>query len=238
MRTLTIAVLFGLLAPFVLMAQEEDKTYWMVELQYLMAKDGQEAKLVEAIKTHNQKYHTESPYKADLDMIMTGKHSGWFVWSMGGFMFKHLDDRPGKGAHDDDWDKNVGKYVQKYGPTEYWRNVKEMSFRPEGWDGTMAEIWWIDLQQGDWYRFKAMMEKVAEIHKEKNLPISVYYNVFGDGNRDVAIVFPFSKWADLDRDFNMMEAFDEKYGEGSWMNMMEEWKDMVVDRTEEVWKEQ
>lgn len=224
--------------PLFLMAQDdgEKPDYAMVELNYIKVKPGMEMKFVQAVKNHNSKYHPDGPYDASLFYIRTGNRAGWYVWAMGTMTYTDLDGAPGAGAHRDDWAKNIAPLVEEYGPIEMWRYNDKLS-SSDGDSEAMEVLWFLDITWGEFYRFKAFMEKVQPIFDEKNEDMHVWMNQYNqmDG-RDVAISWPFDKWADMDEDdWNMEEAYDEKYGEGSWDNAMEEWKDFVEGNVQEVW---
>ena len=101
--------------PFLLAAQDDAKKYRAVELSYMKAKIGMEAKFEAAVKAHNAKYHKEGAYESELYAIATGNETGWYVWIMGPCTFSDLDNRPNDDAHTNDWDKNVSPKVAKYG---------------------------------------------------------------------------------------------------------------------------
>ncbi len=230
-----MVALFSL--PLILTAQEEAK-YRMVELSYMKAKIGMEDKFEEAVKKHNEKYHKEGMYGSALYSIVTGEDAGWFVWTMGPMTFTDLDSRPGKGDHADDWQKNVAPYVAEYGRVEYWRWNEKLSNWKES-DEKMINLWWMELESGEYYRFKAFMEEVVPIFKEQDDEMNVYNNQFRmSGGRGVAIVWPMENWASMDEEgWNMKEEYEKKYGEGTWENALEEWDDFVASMSSEVWRE-
>ena len=63
------------------------------------------------------------------------------------------------------------------------------------------------------------------------------YNRLPENNgRDVAIVWPFEKFADLDvDDWSMSEEFDEEYGDGAWDNAIKEWRASVEGQKRQIW---
>ena len=195
-----------------------------------------EMKFVEAVKKHNAKYHTEGPYNANLFYIRSGSDAGWYVWAMGTMTFTDMDGAPGAGEHRDNWSKTVAPYVQEYGPIEFWRYNKDLSNSDGDGEG-MEILWFLELERGDYYRFKAFMEKVHKVQEAAGEEMHIWNNSFNQGDgRDVAISFPFAKWADLDdNEWRIDKAYDEEYGEGAWENALEEWEDFVVGMSEEVW---
>jgi len=237
---MTSMLVGALLLTSIGIAQEkEKKTYGMVNLEYMMPKIGMEKAFVKAITEHNNLYHKEGPYKANLDNIITGEESGWYVWYMGPNMYSDLDNSPGEGAHTDHWTKNVAPTVAKYGRSEYWRYNDKLSYSSNNEPNKYETIWFLDINRGDYYRFKAFMTKVKEaMEKKGDGNVAVYNNEFSESNgRDVAIVWPFKNWAELDEDDEgIKKTYEEINGEGSWENAMDEWQEFVASRTSQVWE--
>lgn len=237
MRKLAFIMIGLFCAPIFLMSQEDaPQKSRLVELDYIKPKIGMEQKLEDAIKAHNSKYHPDGPYSADLDYIGTGNEAGWYVWSMGLFSYTEYDNAPGKGEHSADWAKRVAPYVEEYGRTELWKHSSKLSNPKEG-TNPMLSLWILDIERGEWYRFKAFMEKVVAVHKKMDEEINVWTNEYSQNDgRDVAITWPMDSWGMIDQDdWKMKEEFDKEYGEGAWDNALEEWKDVVVGMKSEVW---
>jgi len=231
-----LAVVF--LLPFFMSAQDDaDKKYTMVELSYMKAKIGSEKKFEDAVKAHNEKYHKEGAYGSQLYAITTGSETGWYVWTMGSVTFAELDSRPKDEDHNKDWDKNVAPYVADYGRVEYWKRDDKLSNPKESEEG-LIQIWWIDTEDGEYYRFKSIMQDVADIYKTMDEEMNTYNNAFSqDDGRDVAVVWPLKNWADLDnRDWNMKEKYEEENGEGSWENLIDDWEDATKSIVQEIWR--
>jgi len=238
MRIISKILTLALCLPFLLSAQEDSKKYRAVELSYMKAKIGMEAKFEAAVKAHNAKYHKEGAYESELYAIATGSETGWYVWTMGGFTFTELDGRPGEGAHQDDWDKTIAPLIAEYGRVEYWRMNSELSARNDDDDETMIQIWWLDVTRGDYYRFENIVKNVAAIHKKMNSQMSVYGNEFNQNDgRDVAIVWPLKNWAEMDDDsWKMKDEYEKENGAGSWQRLLEEWQDVIAGNVQEVWR--
>ena len=241
-KTIFIAVLvFAIMfTTSVVTAQEEKETYGMAEITYMLPKIGMEKAFETAVKQHNEKYHKEGPFKASLDYILTGKASGWYVWIMGPCTFTDLDNRPEDDTHRAHWDKNVSPTVAKYGRTEYWKYSSKLSYRGDGSDSPKYEnIWFIGLERGQKYKFKEFIEKVKKAHEKKgDGNFSVYNNQFTDGlGRDVAIVWEFNNWTEMDDDDGgIKKSFEEIYGEGSWVNALKDWESSTKSINSQVWR--
>jgi len=217
---------------------QEKKSYQMVELTYMMPKIGMEKAFVKAVKEHNQKFHSQDPYKASLDRIATGHYTGWYVWVMGPTMFNQLDARPSKGAHNDDWDKNVSPTVKKYGMVEYWKQNTKLSFKANDNAPAIENIWFIKVKDGSYYRFKDIIKKFKDAFEKKGDNFFIYDNQFRqDDGRDVAIVWTMNSWADMDDDDGgIKKYYEEVNGEGSWINAIKEWEAVTKSIKSEIWE--
>jgi hypothetical protein len=221
-------------------AQEAAKnTYGMVEISYMLPKIGMEKAFVSGVKAHNDKYHKEGVHKAHLDNVLTGREAGWYVWAMGPCTLTDLDSRPGKGAHADDWTKNIAPTIARYGRVEYWRYNDKLSHQSDATESKYQELWIIDLKRGDYYRFKALMTKIQAAYVKKGSGnIGVYDNRFASNDgREVAIVWDYKNWAAFDEEGGgIKKEFEEINGEGSWGDAMDEWSEITESIKREVWE--
>lgn len=229
-----------MLTTSVVTAQEEKESYGMAEITYMLPKVGMEKAFENAVKAHNAKFHKDGPFKASLDYILTGSESGWYVWIMGPCTFSDLDNRPVSEAHDNDWDKTVSPTIAKYGRNEFWRYNEKLSYRGDASESPKFEnIWFVDVKRGEYYKFKEFIEKVQKAQEKKGSGnFSIYNNQFTEGNgRDVAIVWAFDKWSELDEDDGgIKSSFEEIYGEGSWDNALKDWENSTVTINSQVWR--
>jgi len=218
-----------------IIAQEK---YQMVELIFMLPKIGMEKSFENGIKEHNNEYHKDGPYKAHLDVILTGKKAGWYAWLMGPCTFTDLDARPVSDAHDKHWEQKVAPNIAKYGSTEYWKHNPKISYQSGTETPKLEEIWFIDLKKGDYYRFLALMTKVKGAFEKKGEGIMhVYDNQFNENNgRDVAVVWGMDNWAELDKDSSIKETYEEINGKGTWQNAMDEWNEITESIVRQMWK--
>lgn len=237
-KSLFFAILFiaVILTTSVATAQEKE-SYGMAEITYMLPKVGMEKEFVDGVKAHNEKYHKEGPFKASLDYILTGREAGWYVWIMGPCTFTDLDSRPDDDVHAKDWDDKIAPSVAKYGRTEFWRFNSKLSHAGEG-SPKYETIWFVDIKRGEYYKFKEFMTKVKKAHEKKGDNLSIYDNQFNEDNgRDVAIVWPFDKWSEFDKDEDgIKKYYEEIYGEGSWENALDDWSEFTVSIKSQVWR--
>ena len=193
--------------------------------------------LEKGMAAHNKKYHASGPYEAYVWEIIIGKHEGQYLLAMGPCTFTDLDTKPFGKEHDEDWQKNVMNYVEKESSYKFWKVNDKVSYQPE--NGLSGKVIWTsyDIKPFEGYRFKAMLEKVAEVYRTKkyNHSFMVYETQFdiGDGE-DIVLEWQFDKWAWLDREEKFMKDYEEVHGEGTWRYFMEEYKDVVEDSYDEV----
>jgi hypothetical protein len=219
---------------------QDAKDYQMVEITYMRAKVGHDKDFINAVNSHNEAYHNEGPFSGHLDLIQTGRESGWYVYIMGPCTFSDLDNRPSSEAHQSDWDDNVGPHISRMGRTEYWRYNPDLSNAVIPNEEIKYEtVWFIEMDTdnpdasnnlSEFLKMAtAVNEKAGSDHRE-------YYAQFGgrDG-RDVELVFPHRSLADLDDDRNFGKEFEELHGEGSFEKALELWNSAIKSVDRQLW---
>lgn len=209
-----------------------------VELTYIKVKIGREKEFVEGVKKHNAEYHKEgTPYNAGLYYVRAGKDAGQYVWVMGPYTYADLDKAPGAGDHASHWTKNIAKHIKDYGNVDIWTYNDKLS-SPQESKVAVETIMWIRVKRGQMHRMRDFMEKVNAVQKENVGEMYVYNNaMYSTDSPNMAITFPSENWADFDTPgYNMMEKYDEKYGEGSWRTALDDWADFVEHQSESLWE--
>ena len=213
--------------------------YTMFENTYLSVKTDKFSEFGEAMTKHNEKFHSDGPFHANVWLVSTGQYAGSVVWSMGPCTFTHLDSRPSDKDHNEDWMKNVMTNVSKVNETVYCRQSDKMSYTPDDSLFSKMLITVYDLKDWEEYRFKEVMKKVAKVYEEKNLKqsFSVYFPAFDMAHeRDAAIVMGFKEYAIFDKDWVFKDQFEEVHGEGSWQKAIDEYRAVVENSIEEIWE--
>lgn len=217
-------------------AQKKKEKYTMFTTVNMKPVRGKELALESAVKAHNSKFHTQDPHKASLRTILTGSNSGNYVWIMGPSMFSDMDNRPSDEGHEGDWNTTVDPHVKYYGSTEYWKLNDKLSFTaPNRENDKMSQVWFIEIEKGQWEKFNSIMEKVVAVNKKKgNDSFHLYNNQFGGNDgRDVAIVFSFNSWSELDIDDPFKDHYEAMYGADSWKTFIADWESSIssINRT-------
>jgi hypothetical protein len=209
--------------------------YVMYETTYLKPDAAKWAELKDKLAAHNQKFHAEGPYLAHVQRVVNGPRTGQLVWVMGPCTFTHLDSRPSGDPHDSDW-MSVVALLEGVGENEYWRLDQERSYQPNTENHPLLRLRILDIEQGEMYRFNQLLEKMKKVRETKKYPnrLNVYRPRFWNGSgRDVAMVWSFDKWAELDRDVDFGDDYEEVHGDDSWRLFLEEWREVVKEAYDE-----
>ena len=206
----------------------------LYEVVYLKINKGQEKLFEAAVKKHNTEFHKQGTlYHAGVNYIINGPDGGQYSWNMGPTNYTAMDTRPSEGAHNDDW-KNVSQYVESASSPGYWSEDKKLTTRGSEVSGGMSLVWVYDLKSGKAARWKELVSKIKEVYvaKRPKESLLVYWNEFADtkAGRDVAIIFPFDKWAWLDRDSKFNMDYESVHGVGTWASFLSEFRDCLDGR--------
>jgi hypothetical protein len=215
-----------------------DATPMVFESQRILPKMGMEEKFEAAILAHNKKFHPEGPYVAGLRRIEYGPNAGWYLWVMGPTVCGSLDTRPTKeNGHDQDWSATIDPLVDQYGSTDLYTYNADLSFGLDIFKKSKHyEIWAVDLKDGQYYRFKAICEKLQKVYAQMGTTAFLVLNnaLHTKGGSDVAFIWSFNSYSDWFKDDGTKAAYEKMYGEGSWQTLLDEWKDIVVDYNSEI----
>jgi hypothetical protein len=210
-----------------------DKPAMISEAMYILPKRGMEEKFEAAVKAHNAKFHPDGPYVAGLRKVEYGKKAGWYVWVYGPTTYASLDTRPAKeNGHAADWDATVEPLVETYGETGLWERNEKLSY---GVDilktAKYVEVWMVNLKDDQYYRFKAMAEKLQKTYESIGTTAFVVLNnaIHTSGGADVALLWSFNSYGEWAKDTGTKAAFEKLYGANSWQNMLDEWDDVLID---------
>lgn len=220
---------------------QEEPTRNTAEITYIRAKTGQEADFSAAVKAHNDAFHNEGPYTGNLDLIQTGRESGWFVFVMGPCNFSDLDNRPSSDAHNQDWDNNVMPHVSRFGRTEYWSMNTNLSNPIIATEDIKYETIWFIKMNRDNPNADADMNKFLKmalaVNKKHESDYRVYYARFaGNDGRDLAFVFPHKSLSEIDSDRNFAKEFDAMHGEGSFEKALKLWSGAINSVNQQLWQ--
>lgn len=236
-RRLIHATLFTALAllmiPSLSFAQGEKQN--LFEVVYIKVKPGQEKAFEAAVKAHNESYHSEDPYRAGLAFNINGPYGNMYSWHMGPTNFAAMDDRPGEGLHDTDW-QEVNAFIEEVTPPSYWRFDADLSHRVANQAADKDLIWVYDIKPGQFHRWAELVAKVKEVYEKKrpNESLHVYWNQFSDTKKghDAAILFGLEKWAELDLERDFGKIYEEVHGANTWNNFLNDFRATINGRVD------
>lgn len=233
-RTMKNFLFVLLCLPLFAFSQEEPEAN-LFEVVNIYAKPGENQALEKAIKAHNEKYHPEGDYHAQLYYNINGPDGGSYAWIMGPTSWTAMDDRPAKGDHDADWAKieEMARWVQSPG---YWGYSSSLSYDNGEASPSKRLIWVYDIKRNQGRRWAELIEKVKKVHEEKRPTESfwVYWNKFATGSegKDAAIIFPFENWSWMDRDSKFSKDFEAVHGENTWEYFLDEFRSTIDSRVD------
>ena len=239
MKKIVALAFMSFLTLNIIMAQTGiEKPTLVTETMYIMPKRGMEDKFEAAVKAHDIKYHSEGQYKAGLRKVEYGDKAGWYVWVFGPTTYAALDSRPTKeGGHAADWSATIEPQVETYGETQLWELNNDLSFGTDFLKtAKYYERWAVKIKPGEYYRFKALAEKLKKTYEALNNQAFVVYNnpIHTANGADIGILWSFNSFDKWSKDQGAKTAFEKIYGTGSWQNLLDEWHSVCVEYDSEI----
>ena len=236
-----VALVFGAM---VTVRAQDDSKYQMWE-SIMMSPDYTKLKVLgENMRKHNQKYHKDGPYKATVYNIATGPNVGKMIWEMGPLTYSHLDARPSKGGHDEDWRDNVMPYIRKMHTAEYWKeDAKNSNTSMLDGDNSKHPLLYVRYWEADPnqdHLINGLLKQISETIKatEGDNPWGVYDNQMRQGlkiGRHIATVGFMKNWAEMDDEGTFKATFIKTHGESEWNPFLENMSNAFTNSWDEVW---
>ena len=230
--TLLFVAVFGL----AIMANSQ-ADYTMFKTIYVKPDYENIKELGKAMAEHNKEFHNEAPNQAHVWVVTTGPHTGQWLLVIGPTTFTDLDNMPDSKEHKEHWLFEVLPNVEELSEGGFWRMDDELTYDFEDSFTGKEVLSFYKIKQFEEYRFNAILEKVAKVHKEKEYKkfFQVYTPQFADSDGpNFLIASGFANWAEFDKDRTFKADFEEIHGEGSWTKLMEEYKDVVEGSFDEI----
>jgi hypothetical protein len=210
----------------------------VIESMMLLPKRGMEEKFEAAVIAHNKKFHPDGPQVAGLRRTDYGPKTGWYSWVKGPVPYSSLDFEFSKeSGHAQDWSTTVDPLVEEYGATNFLNFNNDLSF---GWEifkkSKHYELWSVDLQPKQYYRFKALIGKLKKAYESlgNTAFIVLENNLHFENGPDVVLIWSFNTYADWQKDEGIKATYEKQNGEGSWQPAMDEWMDIVKSYNSEI----
>jgi len=200
----------------------------MYETIYLTPKLDKISELNTNLSAHNKKFHGEGEYYAYVLSVLTGNHTGDYVWVMGPGNFARLDSRPAENdGHDNDWNNNIMPLLSKMSQAEYWVRDSEQFYSSENTSGNKGRVRFYKVKTGKNQKFAEMFAKIVDVYKSKGFDrsVSLYWNSFPTAyGRNAATVSGIPSWAIYDEPGTFVADFESVHGEGTWEPWITEWR--------------
>ncbi len=233
-----------LLGPIATLKAQEESSYSMWESMYMTPDNTKLKALGEAMSKHNKKYHKEGPYLATVYNVVSGPNIGKLVWQMGPLNYSHLDSRPSKDGHDDDWRDNVMPNVKKLSSGEYWKQNDEISntsMMAEGDPYPILHVRFHEINPGQTSQVKHLMSVIGSTVKGMDgvNPWGLYVNEFRQGykiGRHIASVGFYKNWAEYDKEDTFQDTYEKLHGEDSWQSFIDGLDNTFSDSWDEIWE--
>lgn len=232
-KTLTLIMMALFLTGIAFAQTTTEKPKKVAETQYMMPKRGMEAKFEAAVKAHNSKFHPDGPFVAGLRKVDYGDKAGWYIFVYGPTNYASIDSRPAKeNGHDADWTATIDPLVETYGESSLWNYNEDLSYGIEKLKtAKYYEARSLKLKPGEYYRFKALAEKLKKAYETDGKYCFVVYNnpLHTANSADVAILYNFDSYEEWSNGRGIKAAYDKLYGENSYENMRDEWRAVVTE---------
>jgi hypothetical protein len=231
-------ILFLLIAiPGLILAQNSD-AHLVIENVMLTVDPEHVSEFEAGMAAHNKKYHADEVYGARVYWISNGVNSGKYMWNMGPIPWAAFDSRPAQDGHDEDWNKNVIKYVEAEGEVNYWRFHPDRSNFSKDFDLKNLLVFIVDVKRFRDMEFISAVEKVQKVYKEKRADqmYGVYTNEMANmqGN-DFAWVDFFDKSSWMGESDTFWQDFEAVHGEGSMAKFMKSIEASTDGERHELW---
>jgi hypothetical protein len=98
------------------------------------------------------------------------------------------------------------------------------------------EVWAVKLKRGEYYRFKALAEKLRKAYETDGKSAFIVYNnpLHTTNSADVALIWNFNSFDEWSKDSGVKATFEKLHGANSWQNMLDEWLAVTIDYNSEI----
>ena len=215
---------------FQLSAQDGDNSYVMYQIISLKPLQGHGQEFRAGLKGHNTKYHQEGSQQVNVWAINSGPRTGTLSWVKGPLTWTDLDTPIAGDDHMDDWRKNVGAHSEM-GEMEYWRLQDDMSYMPEDMQPKLFQVRFFDIKDEKGNNAKKLFGTLIKAYKDTNsdMGVQVFINQLPtEPGSGWAILWFHDSYASLDRDRGFVAKYEEIFGDDSWDEFFEGWREATT----------
>ena len=182
---------------------------------YLTPEKTNELNLIDGVKSHNNKYHSEDRTLASLYSVLIGRRSGQYVWLNGPMKLSDYDNMPNK-DHMSDWQKNIRNNVTSESVVLGKLNW-DASYSPPSWGSPKYLLHRTIKINRKYGSYKKVLEADTKIGKVLNQikaenPRRVYESVFSNENgENITLVYPFKSFTRFKNENGLPANFQAEY---------------------------
>lgn len=193
-------------------SQNQEVVY---ESIYLIPEKAKEMKLIEGVKKHNEKFHSEGRTTASLYNVLVGRRSGQYVWLLGPMELSDYDAMPDE-VHMSDWQKNIRNNVSSESVLLGKLNW-EASYSPPSWGSPkylLHRTIKINRKYGSYQKVLEAVTKIGKVLTQINAPNPrrVYESIFANENgENITLVYPFKSFTRFNKGNGLPPNFQSEY---------------------------
>lgn len=228
-----------LLAPFFLFAQETTE-YAVFQNTMFTASPDAVVNFESGLAEHNKKYHANAITGVRVYWIANGDNSGKYMLSAGAKPWSAFDNVKPIEGHDEHWTSSVLPFSEPGYKNTFWRFRSGLSNFPKDFTIDKLKVDIYDVKRGHMHNAIKLMVKVKQVMVEKypEEAFGCYTNEFSNTieAKDLAIVSFFGNASWLGEDSKFKEKYEEIFGENSFEEFWNDWKDITNGLTSsEIW---
>lgn len=233
------------LIPILAISQENKqennaKEYLVVGTVVMAPQPDKVQEFKDGIKAHNQQFHAEGAWGVRIYNVLNGPNAEKYMAVMGPFHWSDMDrEMADSDAHEKDWNTNVVPYMVPDNNFTFWRFHDDLSNFPDNFAINKLEIVTYDIKRMEGEKTMELLKDITSVMKEKypELPFGVYTNEFPATKEgtDMGIVYFFDDFKWLSEDPEFSKKYEEVKGQGSFKQLLENWKKVTEGARTEVW---
>lgn len=231
-KPILVALSLSVLA---LPASVAGQDYTQYQVQRISQLPGSTVDLGMAMVEHNELYHAEAPYAANVFYMVTGEFAGQFQWAMGPTTFADIDVRPGDPGHDADWANRVIRNAQVLS-NDFWIQVDDLSYQVESGEARPVSLV-RRFDVADAQLFRKVQRQIMETFAAAGAPnprIMYQRRGLSKDPWGWALVISYPSWAAMDEPFDFAGEFRARNGDAAWETFLDEFGRAVNGRDDSI----
>lgn len=187
---------------------------------------------INAVKVYNDKLHNKDKNtKAYMRRVIAGKKSDVFYWIEGPMTADHIDKKE-TANHQQNWNKNVGKFIDKYGASNFYREGTPFTIKSgSNALSKYAKVWTMSFKKVDDVIGKTfqLAIKIKKAREAVGLSYAIFWGseMMEKGWRMYIVETSNSLGELYDSKADLQGAYEKIYGADSFTKFWEDWDQLV-----------